>query len=99
MSEEEQAREFLTIRREVQELEREYRCLDTRRERMLEGAAYTVREIARRYSADGLDSGGTSQPDLRSWPSADDLRELMRDLVETRKRLRNAKDRLARMGM
>lgn len=83
----------------MQDLEREYRCLDARRDRILEGAAHTVQEIARRYSADALDSGATSQPDLRSWPSADNLRELMRDLVETRKRLRNAKDRLVRMGM
>ena len=86
-------------RRDVQERDAQFRCLDARTDRLLDGAAHTIADIVRRCSAEGLDSGAVSSRDLRNWSGADVLRELMRDLAEPRKRVRNAKDRLARMGL
>ena len=48
---------------------------------------------------DALDSGVTSQLDLREWPSAEELQDIMPDMAETCERLRKAKHRRSQLEL
>ena len=94
MGEEEQAKEFLKAKREAEDLAKSLRCLTVRKGRLMDKIGYMHDCMGRYLSDDALESGASTTPDFRDWPSEDDLRELFRDMQDTSNRLLRAKNRL-----
>lgn len=94
MSEDEQTKELLKTKREIDELRKSHRCLHARRSRYGDKIDYIDGCLKNYLSDDALGSGPSTIPDFRDWPSEDDLRELFRDMHETSERLMRTEHRL-----
>ena len=94
MTEDEQAKEFLTKSREVETLQDSLRRLHKKRGRFKTELKYIHEYLDRHYSEEGLNSGAVGMPALEDWPDKDELKNLFIKLQETNQQLRSTKHRL-----
>lgn len=95
MTEHDHQQEVLKAREEVEQHSRDLRCLTMRRDRYKAKLVYVLHCLDD-YTADPVDAGIHDNPDLRDYPSDEDIARLFEDLRRTGTALRHARDRMTR---
>ena len=100
MSEDDIAAELLATTREIRNLERELRCLDAKRNRLLDNAERLGDDMRRFFEVDVLLDGGVAPTqNLEGWPDAKELNDVLRDMVNAAGRLRRARHRQQQLSI
>lgn len=100
MSEDDIATELLATTREIRDLERELRCLDAKRNRLLDNAERLGADMRRFFEVDLLiDAGVSPTQNLDSWPDAKELSAVLDDMVTAADRLRRARHRQQQLSI
>ena len=90
MSDEEQGLSMLNTNREIDTLTRQLACLHSRKQMYVDKIEYILDAMNDSLSDEGVDSGAHYHPDVKEWPSADDVRKLFADIYDTSERLKKA---------
>ena len=91
MTEQERQNEYYELSKLKQNLEKDRSALNARRTGYEEGLVYILRSIEK---LEHWDTGARSFPDLRNWPTADDIQSLHDACEDNEKRLRKVKHQL-----
>lgn len=88
MTKEERRDEYFKLVELKDQLERDRHALNSRRLRFEQKCQYVMDSLGR---LEHWDTGATVYPDLREWPSIDDINQLFSDCSDNEKRLSKVK--------
>ena len=92
MSEDEKREEQLKFQEHIQGLEQSMRCLRLRRTRYLHAMDHVHEYIDQYLSEDALRAEANVNPDVRNYPSADEVAELFKEMRTVSRRLTQARE-------
>lgn len=91
MTEQERQKEYFELSKLKQELEKDRHAINARRTRYEEHVQIVMQSVVK---LERWDTGIREFPDLRYWPSVDDIKQLFDDCSENEKSLRKVKHQL-----